>query len=237
MFRPISRRTLLRGAGAALALPWLETMSKAAPDGPETLSAPPLRMMFMFMPNGVRPEHWTPPGDGEDYEITPHLKPLAGLQQDFLLLENLWNKNTIGRNGHWPKVPVWLSGGYVQRTMGDDLDTGATSVDQWAAQRIGDRTALPSLELGLDTPRTGIDTAGGGFARLYGSFISWRDPRTPVPKEIIPQLAFDRIFRGNRAPVVSSIDPQHPSVLASLQRDDASILDLVMDSAASVKRP
>src|SRR3954452_8800780 len=100
MFRPISRRTLLRGAGAALALPWLETMSHAAG---ESLAAPPLRMMFMFMPNGVRPEHWTPPGDAADYEITPHLKPLESLKNDFILLENLWNKNTIGRNGHWPK--------------------------------------------------------------------------------------------------------------------------------------
>ena len=234
MFRPISRRTLLRGAGAALALPWLEVMSKA--DTPDRLSEPPLRMMFMFMPNGVRPEHWTPAGDGEEYEITPHFKPLEGLRNDFILLENLWNRNTVGRNGHWPKVPVWLSGGYVQRTTSDDLDTGAVSVDQLAAQRIGDRTTLPSLELGLDAPRTGIDTAGGGFARLYGSFISWRDPHTPVPKEIIPQLAFDRLFRGNRAPVLSSIDPNHPAVRAALQRDDASILDLVKESASDVKR-
>ena len=78
MFRPISRRTLLRGAGASLALPWLETMAKAAPvTESNSLAEPPLRMMFMFMPNGVRPEHWTPSGDGEDYEISPHLKPLA----------------------------------------------------------------------------------------------------------------------------------------------------------------
>lgn len=235
MFKPISRRTLLRGTGAALALPWLETMAKAA-DASERLTEPPLRMMFLFMPNGVRPEHWTPAGDGEDYEITPHLKALEPLKKDFLLLENLWNKNTIGRNGHWPKVPVWLSGGYVQRTMGDDLDTGAVSVDQFAAQKIGERTSLPSFELGLDAPRTGIDTAGGGFARLYGSFISWRDGKTPVPKEIIPQLAFDRLFRGNRAPVVSSLNPKHPTVISALQRDDASILDLVKDSAATVKR-
>jgi len=236
MFKPISRRTLLRGTGAALALPWLETMSRAAPDGGGSLSEPPLRMMFLFMPNGVRPEHWTPPGDGDDYGITPHLKPLEALKSDFLLLENLWNKNTLGRNGHWPKVPVWLSGGYVQRTLGDDLDTGAVSVDQFAAGRIGGRTALPSIELGIDAPRTGIDTAGGGFARLYGSFISWKDPHTPVPKEIVPQLAFDRIFRGNRSPVVSGLDAHDPSLLNALQRDDSSVLDLVMDSAKAVRR-
>src|SRR5215211_7089173 len=123
----ISRRTVLRGAGAALALPWLETMSSAAPAAAGGLSEPPLRMMFMYMPNGVRPDYWTPAGDDERFELTPHLKPLESLKNDFLLLENLWNAKTVGRNGHWPKVPAWLSGGYVERTSGDDLDSGGTS--------------------------------------------------------------------------------------------------------------
>ena len=126
MHRPISRRTLLRGVGAAIALPWLESMGSAAPatGGAQTLSEPPLRMAFMFLPNGVRPDHWTPAGDSESYEITPHLKALEAFKNDFLLLENLWNAKTVGRNGHWPKVPAWLSGGYVERTSGDDLDSG-----------------------------------------------------------------------------------------------------------------
>lgn len=220
MFRPMSRRTLLRGAGAALGLPLLEVMSKASPN---RLAEPPLRAVFLFMPNGVRPDYWTPPGDGEDYEFTPHLKPLESLKSEFLLLENLWNKNTVGRNGHWPKVPAWLSGGYVERTTGRDLDSGGTSVDQLAAQHIGTLTPLPSFELGIDTPRTGVDTAGGGFPRMLGSFISWRDPHTPVPKEIIPQLAFDRLFRSG-------------SGTSSAQRDDKSILDLVLADAKSVRR-
>lgn len=232
MAKRISRRTLLRGAGVALSLPWLESMGRAD----ERLSEPPLRLAFMFMPNGVLPHHWTPAGDAEQYEITPHLKPLAPFQNDFLLLENLWNKNSIGRNGHWPKVPIWLSGGYVQRTTADDLDTGAVSVDQLAAQRIGDKTPLPSIELGLDAPRNGIDVAGGGFARMYGSFISWRDRHTPVPKEIVPQLAFDRLFRNNRAPVVSSVNPKDPVLLSALQRDDSSVLDVVLDGAKTLKR-
>ena len=233
MQKKIARRTLLKGAGVALALPWLESVSHA---GEERLSEPPLRMAFLFMPNGVRPELWTPPGDGEDYEITHHLKPLAPFKNDFLLLENLWNKNSVGRNGHWPKVPIWLSGGYVQRTTADDLDTGAVSIDQLAAQRIGALTPLPSIELGLDAPRTGIDVAGGGFARMYGSFISWRDPHTPVPKEIVPQLAFDRLFRNKRGPVVSSVNPKDPALLSALQRDDASVLDVVLDGAKALKR-
>src|SRR6202035_4771264 len=109
------------------------------------------------------------------------------------------------------------------------LTSNGVTVDQIMAQRIGDRTALPSLELGIDAPRGGIDTAGGGFARMYGSCLSWRDPRTPVVKEIVPQLAFDRVYRGIRKPVVSTVNPKDPSLLTSMQRDDASVLDLVMD--------
>lgn len=218
-----------------MSLPWLESMAAAAPATGGQLSEPPLRIAFLFMPNGVRPDHWTPAGDGEDYEFTPHLKPLESLKSEFLLLENLWHKNTVGRNGHWPKVPAWLSGGYVERTTGNDLDSGGTSVDQLAAQHIGANTPLPTFELGIDAPRTGIDNIGGGFARMYGSFITWRDPHTPAPKEIVPQLAFDRLFRSVRTPVVSSVDPKHPALLASLQRDDTSVLDLVADEAKSVQ--
>lgn len=232
MFKPISRRTLLRGTGAALALPWMETMAKAADS--TSLVEPPLRTAFLFMPNGVRPDYWTPAGDGEDYEITPHLKPVAEFKNDFLLIENLWNKNAVGRNGHWPKVPAWLSGGYVQRSNGKDLDSGGTSLDQVLAEKIGERTPLPSLELGIDQPRTGIDNAGGGFPRMLGSFIAWRDPHTPVAKEIIPQLAFDRLFRNNG--VNSNGNPNQPAVISALQRDETSLLDLVMEDAKSLRR-
>lgn len=232
MPRLLSRRMILRATGASLALPWLESLHAA---GDERLKEPPLRMAFLFMPNGVRPDHWTPPGDAEQYEITPHLKPLERHRSEFLLIENLWHKNTIGRNGHWPKVPAWLSGGFVERTVGSDLDSGGTSVDQFAAQRIGLNTPLPSFELGIDSPRTGIDTAGGGFPRALGSFLSWADPKSPVPKEIVPQLAFDRLFRNPRAKVISGFDARHQSVIDSLQRDDSSILDIVREQAKSLR--
>ncbi len=226
---------MLRGAGAALALPWLESAtprSRAA----QKLDQPPLRCAFMFMPNGVVPKHWTPAGDGADFEITPMLKPLAPHQKEFLLLENLWHEQTVGRNGHWPKVPAWLSGGYVERGTGGDLDTGGTSIDQVIARKIGHQTSLPSFELGLDEPRTGIDNIGGGFPRILGSHMAWRDPHTPVPKEIIPQLAFDRLFRTATAfPVVSGLDPNSKAVHQSLQRDDASVLDLVLADAKSLR--
>jgi len=103
------------------------------------------------------------------------------------------------------------------------------------ARAIGHRTALPSLELGIDPPRTGIDNIGGGFPRLLGSYVSWRDPHTPVTKEIVPQLAFDRLFRTRSIPVASGRDPTSPEVLQALQADDASVLDLVLDDAKSLR--
>ena len=227
----ISRRTVLRGAGVALSLPWLEAMAEAN----QSLPKPPVRTAFVFMPNGVVPEHWTPSGDDESFELTPYLKSLAPVKDEITLLENLWHEQTTGRNGHWPKVPAWLSGGYVVRSTGKRLDNGGTSIDQVLAREIGQHTPLPSLELGIDAPRTGVDGIGGGFARIYGSYISWRDRNTPVAREIMPRLAFDRLFRTKSAPVLSGIDPNHPSIRKSLLHDDRSVLDLAMESAKSLQ--
>jgi len=237
MHHPISRRSMLQGVGAALVLPWLEAMTPAIARGAESLAAPPTRAAFLFMPNGVVPQHWTPDGDGEDWAPKPMLEPVAHLKDDFLLLENLYHDQTEGRNGHWPKVPAWLSGGFVVRTSGSDMDVGNISLDQHLARKIGHHTPLPSLELGVDAAYSGVDNIGGGFTRIYGSHIAWRDPHTPVPKEIVPQLAFDRLFRtGKSIPVVSGFTPNQELVNQSLQRDDTSVLDLVMEDAKSLER-
>lgn len=224
----ISRRTILRGAGVSLALPWLEALAPAAAVGPGKLAEPPLRLAFLFMPCGVNPDKWFPQGTAEGYEITEHLEPFAPLKNEILLLENLWNSNAVGRNGHWAKVPAWLSGGYVERSTGRDINTGGTSIDQVVSSRIGTRTPLPSVHFGVDEPRTGVDNIGGGFARIVGSYISWRDPHTPAAKEIVPALAFDRLFR-NGAPGTNGAS-------SPVQRDEASILDVVLGEAKAVRR-
>lgn len=229
MRQSLSRRAVLRGAGVSLALPWMEALAPAASGTGRALAEPPLRAAFLFMPCGVRPESWTPDGDGEAYEITPHLRALEPLKSEFLLLEQLWNAQAVGRNGHWAKVPAWLSGGYVERSTGRDIDTGGTSVDQVLARRIGTRTPLPTLQLGVDAPRTGVDNIGGGFARIVGSYISWRDPHTPAAKEIVPQMAFDRLFRAG-------VPGANPELARSRMRDEASILDVVLEQANSARR-
>jgi len=220
----MDRREFLRAAGVALALPAMErfALAKAAEHA--------RRMLAVCNNLGLLPEKFFPTQPGRDYALSPYLELLKEHRQDFTVFSGVMHPDVDG--GH-PADNCFLtaaphpSNGGFRNTI---------SLDQFAAQRIGDRTALPSIELGIDTPRTGIDTAGGGFARMYGSFISWRDPHTPVPKEIIPQLAFDRLFRSNRAPVVSGADPKHPSLVTALQRDDSSVLDLVMDSAKSVRK-
>lgn len=237
-----SRRRFLRGAGAALALPWLESLRprNASAAEAKALEKPPLRAAFLFMPNGVRPEWWTPPGKSEDLseaEFPPHLEHVAHLRDRFVLLENLWNENSEFRNGHWAKVPVYLSGGYVVRTSGRDIDIENRSVDQELAAAVGDRTPLPSLQLAVDEAYSGVDNVGGGFARIYGSHIAWRDRFTPLPNEIVPQLAFDRLFRtGPKTPPVSGLSLSHPLVQRSLNRDEASVLDLVQEDAKSVAK-
>ena len=236
--RRTSRRFFLRGTGASLALPWMASLSERASAGDaEPLEKPPLRAAFLFMPNGVRPSWWKPKGHGEDWEPTPHLKHVAHLKDQFLLLENLWNAQAEGRNGHWPKVPAWLSGGYVIRTSGRDIDTQFRSLDQELAAAIGGRTPLPSLQLAVDEAYSGVDNVGGGFARIYGSHIAWRDRNTPITNEIVPQLAFDRLFRtGVKTPPVSGLSLDDPRVRRSLNRDRSSVLDLVQDDAKSMQR-
>ena len=245
MAAPLPRRTLLRGAGAALALPWLGAMEPAfggyrEPAGGR-LAEPPLRSAFLFKPNGMLPKQWAPRGEGERFDLSPLLEPLAGVSEEFSLLENLWNEKSVGRNGHWPKVPAFLSGGYVVRTGGRDLDTGGQTADQTLAQAFGDRTPLPSLELGVDEAYSGVDNLGGGFTRIYGSHIAWRDRHTPVPKEIVPRLAFDRLFRTGpgaprNTPPVSGMTTRQAAVTDSLARDDASVLDLVLEDAKGLRR-
>ena len=185
MSKPISRRTVLRALGASVSLPWLETLNAQ-----EQLSEPPLRAAFLFMPNGVRPDYWTPPGDDDDYEFTPHLKPLESLKSEFILCSRISGTRTrsdvmaIG-----PKSPRGSPADSSNARPAAISTRGGTSVDQLAAQRIGHQTPLPSFELGIDSPRTGIDTAGGGFPRALGSISLLGAIRsTPVPKEIIPQL-------------------------------------------------
>ncbi len=228
----ISRRAVLRGAGAMMALPWLEAMGPmrsalAATAGAGgaasgvTAEVGPVRMAYLFMANGVNPHTWTPEGTGAEFTLSSALKPLESLKHDILVLTQLTNKATDTGDGHYVKAAGFLTGTTITRTTGADLRCGGVSVDQLAAQRMGNLTPLPSLELGIDPVVTGVDV-NVGYTQLYGGSIAWSTPTTPVAKEINPQLAFDRLFRTN---VGKGADANR----------DRSVLDLVKEDAEALR--
>ncbi len=214
---------MLKGMGAVMSLPLLEAMGPVAAlaKGSASPIKAAVRMAFLYMPNGVNPYTWTPCGLGREFELSEALQPLAPLKDEILILSQLWNAGTNTGDGHYVKTAAWLTGTTITKTTGSDLRSGAISVDQIAAQRIGNLTPLPSLELGIEPVTTGVDT-NVGYTRLYGSHISWSTPTTPVAKEINPQLAFDRLFRSSGGK-------------RSISTADKSVLDLVLDDAKRLR--
>ncbi len=221
----VSRRTVLKGMGVTMFLPWLESLASTGASAMGRAAAqPPVRFAALYMPNGVNPHTWTPAGHGADFTLSPALEPLQNVKNQLLVVSELMNKQSIEGDGHYVKVAPWLTGTHITKTTGSDLRCGGVSVDQMIAQRLGNLTPLPSLELSIEPVTMGVDT-NVGFTRLYGSHISWSTPTTPVTREINPQLAFDRLFRSNTR-----------GAGAAAAAADGSVLDAVLDQAKSLQK-
>ena len=184
----ISRRALLRGAGASLALPWLEAMA-AAPS--------PVRMAVLYMPNGVNTKMWMPEGEGSDFKLSPTLAPLEPFQDQSLVLSNLWNAAANTGDGHYVKESSILTCTTISKTLGVDINMHGVSMDQVAAARTGKRTPIASLELGIEPESTGVDT-NVGYTRVYGAHIAWSTPTTPLAREINPRAVWERLFQAGQ---------------------------------------
>jgi hypothetical protein len=216
---PISRRTMLRGFGATLALPWLEAMTPRLANAAATEGKPPVRMAVLYMPNGVHPDKWTPEGAGRDFQLSPTLEPLADLKQDITVLTNLWNRGSEASEGHYVKTSGFLTCTTITKTYGVDLSCNGVSMDQLAAQRVGRQTPLPSLELAMDPVTSGVDN-NVGYTRVYGSHIAWAGPTRPLPRELNPRHVYERLFRATQ-PRGSSAEQDKlllDSVLADAKR-------------------
>lgn len=212
-----NRRAFLRGAGACVALPWLESTARAlARFAPTEPTAAPNRLVVLYMANGAWPPAWDPPDDGPGYALSPTLQPLSAVRDDVLVLSGLENKNSCDGDGHYAKTAPFLTGQAIRRTGGRDLRNGI-SMDQLAAHAQGDATPLPSLELGCEPVRPVEDM---GYSTVYGGHISWRGVATPCTKEIEPQHVFDRLFRVTQRRSVG----REQSVL-DVVRDDARRLE------------
>lgn len=212
--RRVSRRTVLRGAGAAIGLPWLESkpvwgFATAAGEP----AAPPRRLAALFMANGVNAEHWWAEGGGESMQLGKSLAPLEPYKSKLNLINGLFNRAAVGVGIHPGQTGNLLSGAQLQK--GAELK-GGVSMDQVLADAIGGDTMQPSMVLGCEQPVTGYHETN--FSMAYGSHISWRNATSPVPMEIYPSLAFDSLFENRGA------------------LRNRSILDRVGESASDLQR-
>ncbi|HET9833712.1 MAG TPA: DUF1552 domain-containing protein [Vicinamibacterales bacterium] len=194
----IPRRTFIRGAGVTLALPLLDSMVPAFTALAQSAAAPRLRLGFCFMPHGAVMANWTPTAEGA-LELSPILAPLEPYKKVVVVLSNLAHAMAgpqgPGDNGgdHTRCPAVFLNGVHPKRTDGADIRAGVT-IDQIAAEKIGQDTLLPSLELAIEDYSGLVGSCDVGFSCTYMNTISWRTPTAPMPMEINPRVVFDRMF-------------------------------------------
>lgn len=219
----ISRRTLLRGVGVSISLPFLEAMSVAA------TPASPTRMAFLFVPNGINMAQWTPAAAGA-LELTPTLAPLAKVKSSLNVLSGLAQMNAFagadGPGDHARSCAAWLTGVHPRKTAGADIEVGI-SADQVAALHIGDKTEFASLELGCERGALAGD-CDSGYSCAYSSSVSWRGPATPNAKEVNPRAVFERLF-GN----VDTVEAAASRAKRAATR--SSILDFVMEDTKGLR--
>lgn len=224
--KPLGRRTMLRGMGTLLSLPLLEAMVPSA-KAAETAARARKRLQVIYMPNGMDMDSWLPKQAGDNYAITPTLKPLEPYRQHFMVVSNLDHHQAEalgdGAGDHGRCCGGYLTGVHVKKTEGADLQSGV-SMDQLVAKQFGENTQIPSLELGLDPPSL-VGSCDSGYSCAYTNTLSWANASTPLPVTTNPRDVFERLFGDS-----DSLDPK--TRLAQMRRQ-ASILDFV---AADAKR-
>ena len=205
-----SRRTLLRGVGITVALPWLESMSVWAADTPQAPA--PVRTAVLFSGNGFHSQQWWAKGEGANMELGEVLAPLRDYRQKMLFIRGLYNAEALKGNIHSSQTGNLLSGAPL--ASGGEIRSG-TSFDQLIAQHYGRQTKVPSLVLGCEKSNPSVHK---NYSMLYSSHISWTSPTSPTPLELYPALAFDRLFKDDA------------------QRGDESVLDAVLTEAKDLRR-
>lgn len=223
----LPRRTVLRGIGASVALPWLDAMAPAFAAVPSR----PIRLAFFYIPNGVTVEDWAVKGSGRDYELSRILKPLQPFREQLLVLSGLTHKNGYalgdGPGDHARAGACFLTGAHPKKTAGADIWNGV-SADQIAAQALASKTRLPSLELGCEDSRT-VGNCDSGYSCAYTNSISWRSPTSPMPPETNPRMAFERLFGAD--------DMAHdPAARARRAQEHKSVLDAVGERTKELTR-
>jgi hypothetical protein len=229
----ISRRTMIRGLGTALALPFLESMvpSRLLAAGAPAPAFGPRRLAWFYVPNGVVVPNWFPETVGTNFELTPTLQPLAPFRDRLTVVSGLVcdkaNPNGDGPGDHARAQAAYLTGVQPRKTGGANIKLGI-SADQAAAAKVGHLTKFPSLELGIEEGKQ-VGACDSGYSCAYSHSLSWRGEATPVVKDCNPQSVFDRLFAG--ADPTETIEAR-----ARREHDRKSVLDFVLGQANDFSR-
>jgi len=226
----IPRRTLLRGAGAALALPFLEAMVPARTALAQTAASPKQRFVGLFVCHGAGPGHWIPPTTGKLGNELPFIWKAfePNLKDDLVILSGLHSRSAEPPPGvtgadHWVAA-AFMCAEKPKKTAGADVQAG-TTIDQMIAQKIGADSLLPSLQMAVEDPGSNSSNCGEGYSCVYTNTISWATPTSPLPMELNPQVVFERMF-GDGATAEQR---------AARRKRDQSILDSLTDSLSSLR--
>src|SRR5712672_1643541 len=209
-----SRRTMLRGIGVSMALPWLESLNVwgDVARGSALASEAPVRLAVVFSGNGFHSKEWWAKGEGKRMDLGKVLAPLSDFREKLLFIRGLYNAEALKGNIHSSQTGNLLSGAPL--ASGGEIRSG-TSIDQLLAQTYGRSTKVPSLVLGCERSNPAVHK---NYSMLYSSHISWSSPTSPTPLELYPALAFDRLFKDENAP------------------GDKSVLDAVLTDAQDLRR-
>src|SRR5579863_6886466 len=224
--KSLHRRTLLRGLGTALALPFLDAMIPALTPLAKAAANPRLRFGVTYFPNGAIMQQFTPSATGAGFELTPILKPLEPFKDSLLVVTNLTRSHPGSQVGdHAVSAAGFLTGVWPKRTEAEDV-LANTSIDQVVAQKIGQDTPLPSLEVATEDFTGYVGGCSPGFSCAYLNTVCWSTPTTPLPMEINPRAVFERMFgeAGTAAQRLARTQKQR------------SILDSVTEETNSLQR-
>lgn len=214
----IPRRTVLRGAGAALALPFLEAMVPAATALAQTPANPKPRFVGCFVPHGMAPGYWIPNKEGTGFEFPFNFKPLEPYRDQVTIISGLHSRSAEPPPGvtgadHWVAA-AFLCANKPRKTAGADVYAGHT-IDQMIAEKIGQDNLMPSMQLAVEDPGANSSNCGEGYSCTYTNTISWSSPTSPLPMELNPQVVFERMFG----------DGSTAAQRAARRKRDRSILD------------
>jgi len=235
-----SRRHFLRGAGVALALPWLESMpllaQDAAPAATAAASKPPLRFACIYFSNGVDTNNWWAKGSGAAMELGPAAAPLAPIREDMVFIKGLYHQTAlVSTSPHLGRMNM-LSGVKVSLDP-NDIRVGAT-MDQVMAQRLGHETVVPSLALGIEPNELRLED---GLSMLYGSAISWMSATKPAAKEIYPARTFDQLVGDGKGrkldrSVLDAVLQETRDLQPKISNGDRRKLDEYLESVRDIEK-